>query len=65
MGEYLTPKEVAEILKVSYETALAVIKYGGIEYLQIGRQYRVSKKKFHDFFSKNGTKIIDVDDRYF
>ena len=63
MGDFLTPREIAEILKVSYETALAVIKYSGIDYVLIGRQYRVSKKSFHDFFNKNSTQIIDIDNR--
>ena len=38
----LTPHEVASILKVSYDTALAFIKYSGIDYVMVGRQYRIS-----------------------
>ena len=64
MSEYLTPREVAEILKVSYGTALAIIKHSGIEYVLIGRQYRVSRKKFFDFLNKGGVQIIDIDNRY-
>lgn len=43
---YLTVAEVAEILKVSYETALNFIK-NNVEYVNIGRQYRVTKQKLN------------------
>lgn len=44
--ELLTVKEVAEILKVSYETALHFIKHN-VEYIIVGRQYRVPESKLH------------------
>lgn len=50
----LTPKEVAEILQVSYDSALAFIKYSGVDYIMVGRQYRVSQKKFEAFLAKKG-----------
>ena len=46
---YLTVKEIAELLKISYDSALDVVKYSGIEYVQIGRQYRVLESKLHEF----------------
>ena len=52
MPEMLTPKEVAEILKVSYETALEFIRYSGIDYIKIGRQYRVSREKLKKYLNK-------------
>ncbi len=48
---YLTVKEVAELLKISYDSALAVVKYSGVEYVQIGRQYRVLESKLRDFLN--------------
>ena len=45
---FYTPKEIAKILKVSYDSALSWIKTSGIEYTQIGKQYRVSVKAFED-----------------
>ena len=42
--KYLTVAEVAEQLKISYETALHFIKHN-VEYVTIGRQYRVSEGK--------------------
>ena len=50
----LTPREVAEILKISYEAALAFIKYSGIDYHKIGNQYRVSAEKLRAFLNKKG-----------
>ena len=42
--KYLTVAEVAEMLKVSYETALHYVKHN-VEYVCVGRQYRVSESK--------------------
>lgn len=60
MPDLLTPKEVAKILKISYEAALAFIRYSGIDYLKIGRQYRVSKDKLAEFLRKKGSTYIDL-----
>ena len=43
---YLTVAEVAEMLNVSYETALTYIKRN-VEYVTVGRQYRVSENKLN------------------
>ena len=56
--EFLTPKEIAEILKLSYPQALDLIKNSGIGYVKIGNQYRVSKEKFDKFFSQKGNIVI-------
>ena len=44
---YLTPQEVAELLKISYDKALDFIKYSGVEYVLVGRQYRVLESKLN------------------
>ena len=44
MIDLLTVHEVAEILRVSYETALMYVKQNNLA-LKIGRQYRVSSEK--------------------
>ena len=54
----LTAKEVAEILKVSYHEALRFIKYSGIDYIQIGNRYRVSKDKLQAFIASRGNKYV-------
>lgn len=43
---YLTVAEVAQMLKVSYETALNFVKHN-VEYVNIGRQYRVLESKLN------------------
>ena len=60
MPEMLTPKEVANILKISYEAALAFIKYSGIDYHRIGNQYRVSAEKLRAFLNKKGPTCTDL-----
>ena len=44
MIDLLTVHEVAEILRVSYETALMYVKQNNLA-VKIGRQYRVSREK--------------------
>ena len=44
MPELLTIRDVADILKVSYETALMYVKQHNLS-IQVGRQYRVPKDK--------------------
>lgn len=60
MTKVLTVKEVAEILKVSYDSALAFVKYSGIDYIQVGRQYRVTEEKLTSFLTKKGHTIVDL-----
>ena len=55
----LTPKEIANILQVSYESALAFIKHSGIDYIKMGRQYRVTEDKLNAFLAKKGKIHID------
>lgn len=52
--KFLTVEEIAEILKISYPTALAFIKQSGIDLIKIGKQYRVCEDKFFAFVSKKG-----------
>lgn len=60
MPEMLTPKEVAKILKISYESALGFIKYSGIDYIKVGNQYRVSAEKLKAFLNKKGQVATDL-----
>ena len=56
----LSPREVAEILQVNYETALAFIRYSGVDYLKVGRQYRVAEDKLLAFLRKKGQTHVDL-----
>lgn len=60
MPEMLTPKEVAKILKISYESALGFIKYSGIDYIKVGNQYRVSAEKLKVFLNRKGQNVTDL-----
>jgi len=60
MSVLLTPRDVAEILKISYDSSLSFIRYSGIDYIKIGRQYRVSHDKLEAFISKKGISIVDL-----
>lgn len=51
MTELLTIYEVAEILKVSYETALMYVKQNNLA-IKVGRQYRVSQEKLARLLSQ-------------
>ena len=59
----LTPREVAAVLQVSYESALAFIKFSGIGYIRIGRQYRVSEKVLTEFLNQKGITAVELCDR--
>jgi excisionase family DNA binding protein len=56
--EFLTPKEVAELLKISYIRALDFIKYSGIQYIKIGNQYRVTKANLEKFLNVKNNVIV-------
>lgn len=47
--KYLTVTELATLLNISYDNALLYLKTCGVEYVKIGRQYRVSESKLHAF----------------
>lgn len=56
----LTPREVADILKISYEAALAFIKSSGVDYHKIGNQYRVSSARLESFLNRKGSTRTDL-----
>lgn len=58
----LSPAEVAERLNVSYDTALQMIKYSGIPYVKIGRQYRVGENVINGMINQNEIVVIDYDE---
>ena len=56
----LTPREVAAILGVSYEAALAFIKYSEIDFVKVGRCYRVAEDKLTEFLLQEGQVFVDL-----
>lgn len=53
MTIWLTPNDVARMLQISYEKALDFIKYSGVKFTKIGRQYRVAESSLNSFLTKN------------
>lgn len=47
--EFLTPKDLARILKVSYMTVYRWLKAGKLKSLKAGKQYRINKSDLSDF----------------
>lgn len=60
MTVWLTANDIAEILQLSYEQALNFIKYSGIKFTKIGRQYRVAESSLNAFLMKNSYINLDV-----
>ena len=58
----LTPAEIAERLNISYCTALDMVKYSGIPYVKVGRQYRVNEDVLNNLLTQDETIIIDYKD---
>ena len=56
----LTPRDIADILGISYDSALAFIKNSGIDYVCVGRQYRVSEDKLKAFLSQGGCVAVNL-----
>ena len=62
MARMLTPAEVAERMNISYDTALDMIKYSGLPYVKVGRQYRVSEDVLNDILTSDETVFISFED---
>lgn len=56
--EFLTAKDISNILEISYVNALNFIKFSGIQYLKIGNQYRVLTENFDKFTHSRGNRIV-------
>ena len=52
MKHMLTVQELADILQVSYKTALKVMK-DSIPYIQVAGQYRIHPKHVRKFINQN------------
>ena len=62
MTTMLTPAEVAELLKVSYDTALNFIKKSGLPYTKVGRQYRIKKDVLDSVLSDDTAVTVTFDE---
>ena len=55
-GKLLKLVEVAEILRVSRQTALRLIKTGQLKAIKVGRQWRVSEEELRRFIEGGAEK---------
>lgn len=60
MTKMLSPREIADVLGMSYESALAFIRYSGVDYIKVGRQYRVSEAKLLTYLQQKGQICVDL-----
>jgi|TARA_B100001971_G_C18189208_1_gene537554 excisionase family DNA binding protein len=47
--KFYTPKEIAEILRISYRKVLDLILMGELPALQVGREYRINENEFNQY----------------
>ena len=50
--EFLTPKDVARILKISYMTVYRWIQAGKLKAYQVEKQFRIKKTDFDEFVER-------------
>lgn len=54
-NEFYTVEQVAELLKVHWQTVLNYIKSGKLKAVKLGKGYRISKEAFNEFIKDNQT----------
>ncbi len=54
--KYYTVQEVADLLKLHWQSVLTYIKNGELEALKLGKGYRISQIALETFISKRTTK---------
>lgn len=57
----LSARDISKVLDIGYVKALKVIRYGGMNYLQLGREYRVSRDNFIRWLNCSAPTVIDLD----
>jgi excisionase family DNA binding protein len=55
-NKYYTVQEVADLLKLHWQSVLTYIKNGELEALKLGKGYRISQKALETFIAKRTTK---------
>jgi excisionase family DNA binding protein len=56
-NEFLTPEEVAEILRINVMTVYGYIQQANLNAIRLGRNYRISRKDLISFIKSKKTKI--------
>ena len=60
MTQIYTPKEVAEILKITYGHCLKLIRDGDLKAKRIGNKYRITKKDIDTFIDTDEFDLEDI-----
>jgi len=61
LPDVLCAKDVAAFLGIGYVKALKLLRYGGMNTIQIGKVYRVSKRNFTDWLNCEKPVLIELD----
>ncbi len=54
--KYYTVQEVAELLKLHWQSVLTYIKNGELQAVKLGKGYRISQQALDSFIEKRTTK---------
>lgn len=54
--KYYTVQEVADLLKLHWQSVLTYIKNGELEAVKLGKGYRISQQALDSFIAKRTTK---------
>lgn len=54
--KYYTVQEVADLLKLHWQSVLTYIKNGELEAIKLGKGYRISQQGLDSFIAKRTTK---------
>lgn len=55
-SEYLTPKEIGEVLNVSGRTIIRLIEAGDLKAVKVGSSWRVLKSDFQAYLDENSNQ---------
>ncbi len=56
-NEFLTPEEVAAILRINVMTVYGYIQQANLDAIRLGRNYRISRKDLNSFIKSKRTKV--------
>ena len=61
LPDVLDARDIADVLGIGYVKALRLIRCSGMNYLQLGRVYKVSKQNFNDWLNCSRPTVISLD----
>ena len=61
LPDVLNARDVSYALGIGYTKALKLIKHGGMNYIQVGKVFRVSRQNFVDWLNCTQPRVVDLD----